>query len=156
MKLAGMIVGISTALYIASFGWHFLLAWSVLVAQIGLLAAIAVYLIRWRKQVIEERRILAINNIRAMDSFEFEKRVGLIYEKLGYKIEMRGGQSDNGIDLILRRGACKFAVQVKRYSERNLVGEPALREFYGSFVDEFDAGVFVTTSSFTYQAKKMG
>ena len=88
-----------------------------------------------------------------MDPFEFEKYVGRVFETKGYRGAVTSAQKDNGIDIRMHKGGKKYAVQVKRYAAHNSVGEPALRDFYGSFVDQgFEKGFFVTTSGFTPQA----
>lgn len=52
---------------------------------------------------------------------------------------------------MMLRGNLQVAVQCKRYSRD--IGEPAVREFYGSFIGVFGRGIFVTTSHFSRAAK---
>lgn len=68
-----------------------------------------------------------------------------------------GGSGDGGIDGVIDQdplGLDRIYVQAKRYAEGNLIGPSAIRDFFGS-LDRFKAtkGLFVTTSSFTQQAK---
>lgn len=96
-----------------------------------------------------------IHELRMMDPIEFESYVGWLFEQQGYsyKITQQGG--DHGIDVLLEKGGERFAVQVKRYKKGKSVGEPELRDFYGSFHSQgISSGFFVTTSNFSEAAKK--
>jgi len=68
-----------------------------------------------------------------------------------------GQTGDGGIDGIIdedKLGLDVIYVQAKRYDPDNTVGSAALREFVGSLVGQgANKGVFVTTSSFSKQAK---
>ena len=99
--------------------------------------------------------ISTIDHLRKMDPFEFEYYVANIFKKMGYKTEVTQGASDNGIDIILKKDGKISAVQVKRYSENNNIGEPVIRDFFGSFSSRnIPNGFFVTTSFFTKAAKE--
>ena len=46
-------------------------------------------------------------------------------------------------------------MQVKRYSEKNVVGSPEINSFFGALRrKQADRGVFITTSSFTSDARE--
>jgi len=68
-----------------------------------------------------------------------------------------GKTNDGGIDGIIdedKLGLDVIYIQAKRYDPDNAVGSAALREFVGSLVGQgANKGVFVTTSSFSKQAK---
>lgn len=45
-------------------------------------------------------------------------------------------------------------LQVKRYAANNTVGRPQINEFVGSLGGEIKHGIFITTSSFSKDARK--
>jgi restriction system protein len=87
-----------------------------------------------------------------MTPTNFEKVVGSLYLSLGWRVFITPGSGDRGIDLVIVKNSQKSAVQCKRY--KRVVGEPVVREFYGSFVGIFDSGIFVTSSAFSDVCKK--
>lgn len=68
----------------------------------------------------------------------------------------RGG--DNGLDGVIDQDALgldRVYIQAKRYGLDNLVGPNAIRDFFGSLdIAKASKGVFITTSSFTKQARE--
>lgn len=65
---------------------------------------------------------------------------------------------DDGIDGIIKEdklGLDKIYIQAKRYAVNNMIGKPILHVFAGA-LDEKNAskGVFITTSSFSSEARK--
>ena len=88
-----------------------------------------------------------------------EKTVASIFEKMGYKVEMRvhpetkTGAAEE-IDIVLTRGKRKKAVECKNYAT-NAVGAKELRGFQNKLEDaRIDSGVFVTASVFTREARQ--
>jgi hypothetical protein len=94
--------------------------------------------------------------IRAIDWFQFEKLVALIYRKLGYAVSMRGGaKPDGGIDLVIERSGERTAVQCKHWKSWN-VGIRPVREFVGALaIDGISKGVFITLGGYTAEAKQL-
>jgi len=89
--------------------------------------------------------------LNSMSGQEFEEFVAAVYKKKGYRIEYTQVTGDHGIDLVMRKDNKKTVVQCKRWNDS--VGEPIVRDFFGSMVSEgADQGVIVTTASFTPQA----
>jgi restriction system protein len=87
-----------------------------------------------------------------MSGVEFENWVADYFRKQGYAVEPTPVTGDHGIDLILRKDSAVFGVQCKRWSDA--IGEPVLRDFYGSVSNgNFAGGFVVTTSSFTDPAR---
>ena len=88
----------------------------------------------------------------------FEKLIIQLFEAMGYgKGEVTKPVGDGGIDGIIYQdtlGINKIFFQAKRFSPERLVGRPAINEFAGSLPSGQAFGVFVTTSSFTENAKK--
>lgn len=91
--------------------------------------------------------------LRAIDWFQFEKIVALIYRKLGNEVERRGGaKPDGGIDLLLRRDGATLGVQCKHWKTWK-VGVKAVREFLGALTAAgLRDGVFVSLGEFTTDA----
>jgi Restriction endonuclease len=83
---------------------------------------------------------------------QFEKMVLELYNLHGYKAKHTGTVGDHGVDIIVQtpKGE-KWVIQCKRW--RGSVGEPVIREFFGTMHHEkADRGVLITTGKFTPQA----
>ena len=90
---------------------------------------------------------------RELDWFQFEKIVALIYRKLDYQVERRGGaHADGGLDLVLRRDDQTKGVQCKHWKTWQ-VGVKSVREFLGALKDaQLHEGIFVSLGNFTSDA----
>jgi vacuolar-type H+-ATPase subunit H len=85
---------------------------------------------------------------------EFEGLVATLYEREGYRTEMKGRGSDDGTDILATQGGRTTAIQVKRYSIDNKIGSPEVRDAIGSAHQHgADHIAVVTTSLFTGPAK---
>ena len=104
-----------------------------------------------------------IAKLRSTDPYQFEHMMVKLLNEMGYK--GTNGQSvvtqksnDGGIDGIINQdplGLRTVYVQVKRYSEKNVVGSPEINSFFGALRrKQADRGVFITTSSFTSDARE--
>ena len=104
-----------------------------------------------------------IAKLRKTDPYQFEKMMEKLLNAMGYK--GTNGQSvvtqksnDGGIDGIINQdplGLRTVYIQVKRYAENNVVGSPEINSFFGALRrKQADRGVFITTSSFTKDAKE--
>jgi len=87
----------------------------------------------------------------------FEKLCQRVLRESGFtKVEVTGRSGDGGIDGIgvLRVSLLSFHVyfQCKRY--RGSVGASAIRDFRGALVGRTDKGLFITTGTFTPDAKR--
>lgn len=93
----------------------------------------------------------------------FERLIVDLLVAMGYggshknAAEQLGRSGDSGVDGVInedRLGLDRVYVQAKRYNPTNSIGRPDVQTFVGSLVG-FGAqkGVFVTTSTFTSQAK---
>ncbi len=83
---------------------------------------------------------------------QFEKMVVELYNIHGYTAQRTGAIGDHGVDVFVRtpKGE-KWIIQCKRW--RGAVGEPVIRDFYGTILHEkADRGVLITTGIFTNQA----
>ncbi len=94
--------------------------------------------------------------LRAIDWFQFEKLVEVLYRRRGYEVERRGGANpDGGIDLIVEKDGERTAVQCKHWRREDVkLGQ--MREFLGTLTDSGIAkGTFVTLEGFTTDAKQL-
>lgn len=107
--------------------------------------------------VLEERRrhfiVKSIEDMQALSPSEFEQLVADTYRDQGHQVEVVGASGDHGIDLIVRtRRGDIWIVQCKKY--RGKVGEPVVRDFYGTLrASHASSGAIVTSGYFTDQAR---
>ena len=97
-----------------------------------------------------------IDELRAIDWFQFEKVVGVLYEKAGYRVTPSGGANpDGGIDITVEKNGETVAIQCKHWKTWNLGVKP-VREFLGALTDHgLRKGVMVTLCGFTGEAKDL-
>lgn len=94
-----------------------------------------------------------VSGMHSLEPVEFELLVGRLFERRGYDVRHAGRTGDQGIDLIVTKGAERGVVQCKRYKES--VGQPVVRDLFGVMVHEVaSTGYIVTTGYFTEQAKE--
>ena len=95
-----------------------------------------------------------IDDLMNLTPIEFEKWVKkYIFEKDGWEVSETKVTGDGGIDLIISKKGERSIAQCKRY--RQTVGEPMLRDFYGTMMSEgVSRGYFVTTGLFSLAALK--
>lgn len=98
--------------------------------------------------------LVTIDRLMELTPIEFEQWVKQnVFEKDGWSVEETRVTGDGGIDLVLNRNDEHSIAQCKRF--RNTVGEPALRDFYGTMMSEgVSRGYFVTTGLFSLSAQK--
>ena len=85
---------------------------------------------------------------------QFEKMVVELYGIRGYSAKQIGATGDHGVDVVVQtpKGE-KWIVRCKKW--RGSVGEPVVREFFGTMHHEkADRGILVTTGTFTRQARE--
>ena len=97
------------------------------------------------------------SDLRLLNAAEFEWLVGELFRREGWTVDETGSQDapDGNIDLSLRKGTESRIVQCKRWIAWE-VGVDEVRAFAGTLARErlpMNAGVFVTLSSFTGQAR---
>jgi surface protein len=99
-----------------------------------------------------------LSRLQNMNGHRFEELVADIWEQRGWEANVTDSSGDDGIDIIVEKNSPfnpnqKHIIQAKCYSDKP-VGGPDLRDFGGSMdLADADAGVFVTTSSFSSQAE---
>jgi hypothetical protein len=85
---------------------------------------------------------------------DFEPFVLELFESLNFSGTLTPATGDGGIDILLESPDGPMAIQCKKYDDKVTVGSKELREFLGAIVHAKAVhGYFVTTSSFSSQAK---
>lgn len=110
---------------------------------------------RQRHKTTDFKRSLAtVDNLLSLSPTEFEKYVKVnIFEKEGWQVSETKITGDGGIDLVLSKNGERSIAQCKRY--KKTVGEPHLRDFYGTMMSEgVSRGFFITTGLFSLSALK--
>ena len=98
-----------------------------------------------------------LTKLLQVDPYDFERLCQLILRESGFtRVQVTGKSGDGGIDGIgiLRINLLSFHVsfQCKRY--QGSVGSSQIRDFRGAFVGRGDKGLFITTGTFTSEARK--
>ena len=131
-------------------GWFALLFWGWGAGSSGLLLLSRLFPALRDLRRLEQAGEL--ESIIQMSPPEFEQLVAAYFRRAGYAVQVVGSQGDHGIDLVLHApGEGKIIVQCKRY--RGAVGEPVVRDLYGTMTHEgASRGFLMTTGKFTRQA----
>ena len=104
----------------------------------------------WEEELIEL--------LKSIEPDAFERLSQRLLRELGFiNVEVTGKSGDGGIDgvgVIKLGGVLSFHVvfQCKRYAES--VSSGAIRDFRGAMIGRADKGLFITTGSFTRDAKQ--
>ena len=98
-------------------------------------------------------KVKTLAEMLALEPSEFENWVAMLFQLIGYKVRNTQEVADHGIDLLVSDGHVPYGlVQCKRY--RGTVGEPVVRDLYGTLVHEnADFGWLVTTGGISRQAR---
>jgi hypothetical protein len=98
-------------------------------------------------------KIQTIPQMLALEPIEFEAWSGMLFQLLGYQVKNTQDVADHGIDLQVAGPEARYGlVQCKRY--RGTVGEPTIRDLYGTLIHEnADHGWLVTTGAISRQAR---
>ncbi len=97
-----------------------------------------------------------LERLRAVDWFQFEQIVAIVYRKAGFQVERRGGANpDGGIDIVITDSAgLATAIQCKQWKSWN-VGVKSIREFVGAMkIASIQKGIFVTLRGYTDDARQ--
>jgi HJR/Mrr/RecB family endonuclease len=166
-RVPGLLVGIvALALYPGvalilplALRWN---TWGLIEANVlGAIFAAAVTLGWFVAQVEAARRRHLVEwttDLRLLSAEEFEWLVGEVFRREGWKVEETGRQSepDGNVDLRLTRQGKRVIVQCKRWQSWD-VKVDEIQRLAGTLVRErlpASAGIFVTLSDFTPQARK--
>ena len=105
----------------------------------------------WKdKSGIEYR---SLSDLKRMHPFKFEDYVAKLYKNMGYSVKQTKRTGDGGKDIIATKNGQTYFVECKRYSDP--VNVHKMRDFVGACVlgGKDIKGIYVTTSSFTNDAK---
>ena len=93
-------------------------------------------------------------DLHSINPGEFEEYVAQLLDHRGYTTKVVGQAGDMGVDVIASKGAEKYAVQVKRYS--NPVSRTAVSDAVaGKAYHGCNAAMVVTNSYFTKGARAL-
>jgi restriction system protein len=100
-----------------------------------------------------------LDDILMLTPTQFEHATGELLQALGYRnVHHTGGGGDLGADLVcISPQGKRTVVQCKRYEPGHKIGTPILQTFIGMIHihHKAEAGIFVTTSSFTEPALRL-
>jgi hypothetical protein len=108
-----------------------------------------------RESVSSEYQIMIDTNFELVDPFEFEKLVAKLFRRMGYTANVTSKTGDFGIDVIAKRENDIIAIQAKKYSLGNNIGNRTVQGLLGAMsYKDYNAnkGIIVATSDFTVQA----
>lgn len=106
----------------------------------------------YRRRLLDRQRDL--ESLRQTTWQDFERLVGEVYRRQGYRVvETGGGGADGGVDLKLIKDGETWLVQCKRWRQEK-VGVKVARELFGVVASErATGGILITTSTFTAEAE---
>jgi hypothetical protein len=97
-----------------------------------------------------------LSSVRALSPTQFEHWVADIF-RLHFPaatVRQTGGSGDRGVDIVVQDSRGTLVVQCKRYAPGKLVGSRDVQMLLGAMMHRgTDWGAFVTTSSFTAEAR---
>ncbi len=82
---------------------------------------------------------------KSLNGFSFERQVGELFIKMGYRVEFTPLVSDGGIDLILFKNGQKTIVQCKNTSSK--VGPSVVRDLYGTLIASKASSAILVSAS---------
>lgn len=95
----------------------------------------------------------SLSDLKRMHPFKFEDYIAKLYKNMGYSVKQTKRTGDGGKDMIATKNGQTYFVECKRYSDP--VNVHKMRDFVGACVlgGKDIKGIYVTTSSFTNDAK---
>ncbi len=102
---------------------------------------------KWLGESIESKSY-SVQTIDKMNGFQFEMFLKVLFEKMGYNVELTKRSGDQGADLVLVKFGKKTVVQAKQYSKK--VSNTAVQEITAA-INHYSAqvGMVVTSNEFT-------
>ncbi len=99
-------------------------------------------------------RVRTLPEMLALDPAEFEVWIGMMFELNGFRVRNTPYSGDHGVDIEVSKPPIRTGlVQCKRY--RGTVGEPAVRELYGTLIHERgDRAWLATTGAISKRARE--
>lgn len=89
-----------------------------------------------------------------MSPDRFESFIAELYKKQGYEVSVTPKSGDGGKDIVMRKDGRTYFVECKRFSKGNRVSRPTVQRLVGACYPTRAIPIFVTTSSFTKEAKE--
>ena len=136
-------------------GWYYIESFKGIGVGMGAYVALLLGFNVWlRTRQSSRLRKAGIAQVDQMTGEEFERFLGELFKRRGFKVSYTATSGDYGADLILKDGKEIIAVQAKRYSSS--VGVKAVQEIIGAvkMYNATEAWV-VTNSYYTKQAVKL-
>lgn len=133
--------------------------WSALGALVGGTVISAGLAAVWERRQRRElaKKVKTLRDLEKLTWRQFEIVVAQAYREQGWHARATGlGGPDGGIDVVIRKNKDIRVVQCKHWDQEP-VGEPLVRQLQGAINDRglktsAQAGIFVTTSSYTTSA----
>jgi HJR/Mrr/RecB family endonuclease len=129
---------------------------TVILACGWVVAGLSWYFPRWRTRR-QAGAGISLEQMAAMPDDEFEELIAQFFRARGNHAEVVGGIGDHGIDIIVTGwDGTRAIVQCKRFGRERWVGEPQVRDLYGTFVHdgEADKAYLITTGFFSDAARE--
>jgi len=106
----------------------------------------------WLKRRMEFEKMRELGAMQELPPDGFEELVAEAFRRLGHRAKVVGTSGDHGVDVRIRASnGEKWVVQCKRY--KGTVGEPTVRDLYGTMLHEkADRASIVTSGRFSRQA----
>ena len=96
---------------------------------------------------------LALSELLELSPREFEQYVARLFRYKGYRVKVRGGSGDLGVDLeLIKRGGKRAIVQCKRY--QRTISPDVVRDLYGTMMHERVAHAFLVTTGDISEASR--
>jgi len=107
---------------------------------------------RINRMLIQQAR--EIEDLQILPPHQFELLISALFEHFGFRTKKVGRSGDHGVDLMVsNKSGEKWVVQCKRW--RGSIGEPILRDLYGSMHHEnAERGFLMTTGTFSQAASR--
>jgi HJR/Mrr/RecB family endonuclease len=109
---------------------------------------------RLQDQYADRTNQLQLQQWRDLRGIAFEAYLVEVFEILGFHVQTTKGSGDQGVDLIVRKGTLRLAIQAKGYADP--VGNGSVQEaFAGMAFYKCDRCIVITNSSFTRHAREL-
>jgi hypothetical protein len=106
------------------------------------------------RQIVFDHDWHALERLRLLTGFEFERHVAELYSRLGYRVELTRGGGDQGVDVIAQSPTERIGIQCKQWS--GVVGNDGVQEaIAGRAFYNCSHAALVCTSTFTAAASEL-
>lgn len=96
--------------------------------------------------------------IQSMDDYDFEHLIADLWERQGWRTQVKQQSVDRGVDVVAERDdpfPQKWLIQAKCYSSSNTIGGPDVREYVSlQHRQGVDGAIVVSSGRFTKQARQ--